>query len=163
MREPEQVTRGEGPGASFCRFSSDDFRCDFSARQSEAGFELDVAALRVVWEPPASPFDQRSLSLTRDEFAKINRRYHEALEAAPQEAIGLEGAGESHTFSTLEELRDTVQEHLRRGFRAPDWLLPSLQEEIDSGRSLAPGQPGSQEGGKREKLPSSEGTGEEKH
>ena len=132
MRKPEGAG-GSGLEASFCRFSNDDFQCDFQAYQTQAGFELHVAARRVVWEPPESPYDPHNLRLPQDDYARLNRQYHDALKAAPQEAIELEGAGQHHVFATLGDLRDAVQEHVGLGFRAPDWLLPSLQEEIEAG------------------------------
>ena len=116
---------------SFCRFSDNDFQCDFYAFESAEGFQLYVAGNRVTWEPPPSPYSPANWDLTQDEFSRISTEYHEALHAAPREWINLEGAGSSHRFDTLRELRDAIATHLRRGFRAPDWLLPRLDEELD--------------------------------
>lgn len=118
---------------SFCRFSTDDFRCDFYAYESKNGFHLYVAGNRINWDPPVSPYDPSSLELSQEEFGRVSREYHEALERAPREPIGLEGAGGDHLLGTLRELRDMIGEHMRRGFRAPGWLLPSLDEELALG------------------------------
>ena len=115
---------------SYCRFSTDDFRCDFYAYESEDGFHLDVAGSRTDWEPPPSPYDPASWDLDEEEFTRIAAEYHEALQAAPRECINLEGAGQHHRFDTLSEMRDMIEDHVRRGFRAPGWLLPSLDDEL---------------------------------
>ena len=115
---------------AFCRFSDDNFRCGFYAYESSAGFELHVAGSRISRDPPASPCDPGSLNLTSEEFSRISREYHRQLEQAERVPIELEGAGLSHRFGTLEELRDACAEHIERGFTAPGWLLPMLDREI---------------------------------
>ncbi len=115
---------------SYCRFSCDNFRCDFYAYESKAGFQLHVAASRVEWEPPTSPYTLESLHLTQEEFKQVSAQYHQALMAAPRTYINLPGAGESHQFDTLRELRSAIQEHIALGFLAPDWLIQEIDQEI---------------------------------
>ena len=115
---------------SYCRFSTDNFRCDLYAYGSHDGYHLHVAGNRVVWDPPPSPYRPESLQLPTEEFNRINREYHQTLLKAPREFIDLEGAGGHHVFATLRELRDSIADHLQRGFQAPAWLLPSIDEEI---------------------------------
>ena len=116
---------------SYCRFSTDDFRCDFYAYEADDGYHLHVAGSRVVWDPLPSPQDPESLLLPAEEFDRISEKYHQALLKAPREFIDLEGAGGYHVFANLRELRDSIADHLQRGFQAPEWLLPSIDEEME--------------------------------
>ena len=116
---------------SYCRFSTEDFRCDFYAYEADDGYHLHVAGNRVVWDPPQSPYDPENRYLPADEFNRINRGYHESLRKAPREPIELEGAGGYHVFTTLRELRDSIADHVQRGFQAPEWLLPSIDEQME--------------------------------
>ena len=119
---------------SFCRFSDDDFRCNFYAYgDSAGGYVLHVAASRVNWEPPErNPYrlDETS-DMTEDEFRAVHVEYHRRLEDSPRSKIDLPGAGETFRFDTLREMRDRMKEFMDLGFRAPDWLLPSLEGEIE--------------------------------
>ena len=115
---------------SYCRFSDDDFFCDFYAYESADGFMLHVAASRIDWDPPESPYTLKSLDLSSQEFKQVSDRYHQALQEAPRQPISLPGAGGSHRFDTLQELRESIREHLELGFQAPGWLLSSLDEEL---------------------------------
>lgn len=117
---------------SFCRFSSDDFKCDFYAYESVDGYHLHVAGNRPDWKPPRSPYSQGSPELPQEEYNRASREYHEALMSAPRTFIDLEGAGEHHVFGTLWELRESIANHVQRGFRAPESLLPNLDKELGS-------------------------------
>jgi len=115
---------------SYCRFSSNDFRCDFYAYGSTNGYDLHIACQRVIWEPPPSPYAMEFLDLPHDEWSKIYKTYFDAFDAAPHEDIELDGAGDYVIYNTLQEMRDGIAEYIERGFQAPDWLLPMLDEEI---------------------------------
>ena len=120
---------------SYCRFSDDDFRCELYAYQSVSGrYLLHLAASRIRWEPHRpSPYDPGNWDLPPEEFARVHQEYHQALENAPRLPIDLPGAGETLQLDTLEELQDAIREHVGQGFQAPDWLIPSIKEEIQEG------------------------------
>ena len=128
---PKNETQEKGV-MSFCRFSSEDFKCDFYAYESVDGYHLHVAGNRHDRELPQSPYSRESPDLPKEEYNRASREYHEALMSAPRISIDLEGAGEHHVFGTLRELRESIAEHVQRGFRAPEWLLPSLDEQMES-------------------------------
>ena len=117
---------------SYCRFSDDNFRCDFYAYADRQGYTLHVAGSRMLNDLPPSPLTLESLKLPSEEWEELNREWREALETAASEDINLPGAGGYHRLKTLEELRDMIVDLTGRGFRAPEWLLPSLQEEIEA-------------------------------
>ena len=124
---------------SFCRFSDNNFQCDFYAYESNAGFQLHLAASRVQWDPPENPYDLRSLERPPEVFQELVRNYHEQLTQAPRTTISLQDAGESFRFDSLGELRDALAGYIELGFQAPDWLLPSIDEELNEELNQDPG------------------------
>ena len=115
---------------SYCRWSSDDFRCDLYIYESAAGFVIHVAANRVEWDPPTSPYKLEKLQLPHEKWRVIYDVYQKALEAAPRHPIGLPYDGESFSHLDLTDLRDWVKELLAVGYRAPDWLLSNIEENL---------------------------------
>ena len=55
---------------SYCRFSTDDFRCDFYAYEARDGYHLHVPGSRVMWDPPQSPYRPESLQRPEEELAE---------------------------------------------------------------------------------------------
>ena len=58
---------------SYCRWSSDDFRCDLYIYESAAGFVIHVAANRVEWDPPTSPYKLEKLQLPHEKARHLRR------------------------------------------------------------------------------------------
>ena len=116
---------------SYCRFSDDNFRSDFYAYEDARGYTLHVAASRLLGNLPPSPYKLENLeTLSQEEWEKTAREHRLALGKTPSEDIPLPGAGRSHHFATLRELRDKVRDLTDLGFHAPHWLLPQLEEEM---------------------------------
>ena len=115
---------------SFCRFSDDDHRCDFYAYESAHGFELYLAKTRVDWEPLPSALSPEALELPPQEWAARHAAYMEALNNAPRHPINHPEAGGHFIYQSLPELRGKIAELSQQGFITPDWLLPSLDQEI---------------------------------
>lgn len=115
---------------SFCRFSSDDYRCDFYAYESAEGYELYIARNRVLWDPTPSAMTKEALQLPAAEWAELHRAYMDALNAATRENIAHPSAGGHFLFESLQQLRDKIAELSEEGFHAPAWLLPELDLEI---------------------------------
>ena len=113
---------------SFCRFSSEDFRCDFYAFESERGYELYIAASRIIWDPPPNPL--KNLHLEHDAWGELYHRYHEALDAAPREPVRHPAAGSHAVLPSLAGLRDRIALLTGQGLTAPPWLLPELNALI---------------------------------
>ena len=128
---------------SFCRFSTDNYRCDLYAYESAHGFELHVAAQRVHWDPPQSPLSLEALNLPHEEWLALYARYHDALREAPRSSIIHPDAGGHHLLGSLQQLRDKIEQLISEGLHAPDWLLPELDELIleDAPAARNPGAP----------------------
>jgi hypothetical protein len=111
---------------SYCRWSSDDYRCDLYVYEDESGgFTVHVAGNRVPDETPRCT----AKWLSPEWFAQ-----HQAqmafLETAERTPIGLSRDGESFTVPTLEDLRALVLDLRREGYRFPDALLHVIDDEI---------------------------------
>ncbi len=115
---------------SYCRWSDDDFRCDFYAYGDRDGYRLHLAGVRTVWDPPPSPYDLKVIRTEPGEFRQVYRQYHQALERAERIPIKHPLAGQMLQFNTLEEMRAKMAELLAEGFRAPDWVLERIDDEI---------------------------------
>ena len=115
---------------SFCRFSSDDFQCDFYAYESNSGYELYVAARRAEWDPPLSPFTPEAIQLPFSEWKQAHEDYFKKLREAPRLEIRHPAAGSHQIFPSLQALRDRIAELASEGLRAPEWLIPELDAEI---------------------------------
>ena len=115
----------------FCRFSDNNFQCEFYAYESLLGYELHVGVARVIWDPPCNPYNLNNiLNTPAEEWKKMAQDYRAALAEAGWQNIDLPEAGGKYRFDTLEELREGIAGLMEKGFQAPDWLLPSLDEEI---------------------------------
>ena len=122
---------------SYCRFSTDDFHCDFYAFESKSGYELYIAGHRVEWTPPTSPISLEALNLPSAEWTTLLQDYFDQLSQTPRVAIDHQAAGDHRIFPSLPEMRDTIAQLLSEGFRAPDWLLPELDAEISQDAAAA--------------------------
>jgi hypothetical protein len=113
---------------SYCRWSSDDFRCDVYAYESDAGFIVHVARSRYVGDIPRVPF---ILDTPNDEWMKAYNAQHKFLETAKQKNIGKEYDGETFQYDTLAELYRGLRNIKAKGYRIPEWVFIAVIEEID--------------------------------
>jgi hypothetical protein len=115
---------------SFCRWSSDDFRCDIYAYESEAGFIVHVASSRYLGDIPRVPF---ILDVSNEEFIKAYNAQHEFLKTAKQQKIGLEHDGETFQYDSLPEMLGGLRDLKNKGYRIPDWTFKEILREITEG------------------------------
>lgn len=109
---------------SYCRWSSDDFACDLYCYESSNGFETHVADNRVVGEVP------KQLNWDAPDFMASHKAQMVFMRDAEREPIGLPLDGESFTDSTLEDFRARLTELRTIGYRFPDSVLVTVDEEI---------------------------------
>lgn len=117
---------------SYCRWSSDSFRCDVYVYESEQGFETHVARTRVIL--PANVVAPSVLSLvdgtlSPEQFCAANNAFHEALDAAPKVAIEHPEAGASFVHDTPGECADNLSRLAVEGFRIPAGVIDALRAE----------------------------------
>ena len=120
---------------AYCRWSSDSFRCDlYIYHHIRGGLAIHVAASRHVLPDEVRSPDLRELTAndSKEHQADWRRRYeafHEALDAAPIEPIGLPHAGATFMADSGEEAVAKIAELRELGYRAPDWLESEILKE----------------------------------
>jgi hypothetical protein len=118
---------------SYCRWSTDDFRCDLYCYQDvSGGWTTHVASSRYVGE--GRPHEDWSLILKGEEDAAEFWRQHAALEAwldkAKHESIGLPYDGATFHDYTLEGFLDLLITLKEAGYCFPDHVIDDVREEI---------------------------------
>lgn len=112
---------------SYCRFSSDDHQCDVYVFESVNGFEVHVAAMRVVFKEPLPP--QVPME---DVEAFVARIHHvsKMLEQATWTPIRLSHDGASFTFDDPRDCADFLLQLKAEGYLVPQYAINALQDEI---------------------------------
>ena len=118
---------------SYCRWSSDNWRCDLYCYESVAGgFTTHVAARRIVGDIPPEP----SFGLPLDpEWGIKHRAVMDFIKAAERREIG--GAYDGETFSDPDPTSFLDRLLLLRdaGYRFPDYVLAEIRDEIREAQS----------------------------
>lgn len=113
---------------SFCRWSSDNWRCDLYCYEDVAGsFTTHVAGNRVVGEIPKEPSMTLPLSPT---FMAEHRAVMDFLDTAERAPIGLPYDGETFRDPDLSSFLDRLLELRAAGYHFPDYVLDDVRAEI---------------------------------
>jgi hypothetical protein len=116
---------------SYCRWSSDSFRCDVYAYESVyGGFELHLASNRIPDDAPR--VDDKLLYSDISKWCKQYNKLSKYMETCKHTKIDHEFSGASFTYDTLEELRDGFIKLREQGFNYPDYVLEDINEEINN-------------------------------
>jgi hypothetical protein len=111
---------------SYCRFSSDDFRCDLYVYEAGEGFVVHVANTRVLGDVPPSP---DITAVPAQEFADAVNAQIKFLGMAKRQPIGLPCDGEIYVEETLGDLYDRLIILRDMGYRFPDDVLECINDE----------------------------------
>lgn len=111
---------------SFCRFSSDNWKCDFYIYEGECGYYVGVRACKSVGD--IHPLDFSSPESLLDSYNKQMR----SLESCKRVPIDLEYAGTSHWFDEPESVIEFVEKLVNMGYHLPGGVIESLKEEINA-------------------------------
>lgn len=118
---------------SYCRWSSDDFRCDVYVYESDRGFEIHVASNRVVFAEPLP--DPVPLLLPDGSVGDVaaytarSRAVHDLIDRSAREPIGLPHDGESFCYDTPGEAAARLQALAEVGYRVPASVVATLVVE----------------------------------
>ena len=114
---------------SYCRWSSDNFKCDLYIYEGEHGYVIHVAGNKIVGEvPPLADINDV------DAFQKSYAEQSKWMDTAQRVPIGLPHDGETFEEEDLERVIVKVQELKTLGYRVPDYVLETLQEELNDGK-----------------------------
>jgi len=118
---------------SYCRWSTDNFRCDIYAYEScMGGWEIHVASHRYNEPIPEVDYDllwgsQQNIK----KFVRQRRKQSKYFKKCGSTEIGLTYDGESFNAGTLEEFRDIMIMLRNEGYRFPDYVFSDIKEEMD--------------------------------
>lgn len=120
---------------SYCRWSSDNWKCDLYCYEDVMGcFTTHVASNRVVGDPPAVVVPPHPATPEQiQQFMADHRAQMAFLEATPHAPIGLPHDGESFGDLDLLSFLDRVM-HLRDvGYHVPQFVIDDITLEIAEG------------------------------
>jgi hypothetical protein len=122
---------------SYCRWSSDDYRCDLYCYEDvHGGYTTHVASSRYDWEPPTpSPYSAEGMKALMkkpggSDWAEASKAYHDKLQAAPLTPINLPFDGQSFNDPDLISFRQRLTDLRSAGYRFPQDVLDTVDEEI---------------------------------
>ena len=125
---------------SYCRWSSDSFRCDVYVYGSDAGFITHVAGTRRVLADDAhAPSLQLLIDGKVNEWEAANKVWHQILESADSVPIDHPDAGQSFVDDTAGECADTLKRLAQQGFWVPEGVIDDLRAEQDEAPHGGPG------------------------
>lgn len=120
---------------SYCRWSTDDFKCDLYCYESNKGYSIHVAMRRSVpKEPLPAPMDLPPKGAPTEEFQAYADRFNEMLRIvgeADYEEITLPYAGETFELDTLEDFIFHLEMLKDLEYRFPDYVLEIAKEELE--------------------------------
>ena len=112
---------------SYCRWSSDDFRCDlYVYADCDGTWTTHVAKQRYAGEVPPTP-DLRTAST--DEWMEAYKKQRAYLDAAEREPITLPHAGATFKDAGPAECAATLRMLREAGYRVPDCAIAALDED----------------------------------
>jgi len=119
---------------SYCRWSSDNFKCDIYAYHSCYNvYTIHIASNKIVEELPTADYKLLLSQNSEDlkEYVKQTKIRNAAFDKATRVPIGLPFDGESYDCETLQEFYDKMIELRKVGYSFPDYLLDEIQQEMN--------------------------------
>lgn len=117
---------------SYCRWSSDDYRCDVYVYESADGFMTHVASNRVL---PCRPLPPAELNPSVMDWIARHEMVTEIISSSIHADITLDHAGETFTDATPGDCADRLEELRSIGYHVPQYAIDELREDqrlIDS-------------------------------
>jgi len=117
---------------SYCRWSSMDWTCDLYCYEDVAGgWTTHVAGRRRVGDIPSDRVnDFCEGKISGEEFMRLHQEQMRVLETLPLVDIELPHAGETFSDPSLEDFRERLVGLRSLGYRFPDHVFESIDEEI---------------------------------
>jgi hypothetical protein len=125
---------------SYCRWSTDNFKCDlYCYGDVNGGYTTWVAGNRAIGDIPKLPDWPKPGTTPPENWAQemtdAMKKQHDFLENCEREDITLPYAGECFNDPTLEAFRDRLIELRRVGYYFPFEIIDELEEEIKKEQS----------------------------
>lgn len=114
---------------SYCRWSSDNWKCDLYCYESSQRFITHVAGNRIVGDVPLLP---DILTADQGEWSRAHEKQMDFLNSAEHIKIGLPYDGETFIDKTLEDFKKRIIQLKEAGYCVPDYVIESIEEEIEA-------------------------------
>lgn len=111
---------------SYCRWSSDNYKCNIYAYESHRGYEIHVASLQIVEDIPPLP-DITKVSL--EEWSSAYHQQGKALDEATRVPIGLPSDGQSFVLEDLDAFEAWLRALREEGYHFPDYVFEVIANE----------------------------------
>lgn len=112
---------------SYCRFSSDNWKCAVYCYYSTGDFYATyVAGNRLVIDLPRLP------DLDHPRFLDIHREQMALMENAKREPIGLSRDGQSFSDPDLKSFRARLESLRDEGYNVPAFVFEDIEEDIET-------------------------------
>ena|SRR3990167_6315750 len=113
---------------SYCRWSSDNFRCDlYCYADCAGGWTTHVAGNRPVGEVPKVPCLG---SVSDSDWLSANNEQTEFLAICEHKQIGLPHDGATFNDATIQEFLERLLALRAAGYQFPDYVLADVREEM---------------------------------
>jgi len=111
---------------SYCRWSSDNWKCDIYAYEHYQGwYQIHIAGNRIIGEVPEYSFTDPTEKMMAD-----YKKQTDFMENAKREPIGLPHDGDSFQEPDLESFKQRLLELREIGYKFPDYVLETIDEEM---------------------------------
>jgi hypothetical protein len=118
---------------SYCRWSSDDFKCDLYIYQTAGNvYQIHVAGSHIAHIESIPPLPD--IRIYPEEYMEAYKKQSEFLEHAQYIPLNLPHAGKSFVEPTLQSLKTRLLELRNIGYRFPESVFERIEEEIKDGR-----------------------------
>lgn len=118
---------------SYCRWSSDNFKCDlYCYKDNNNNYITHVANNRIVGNIPEVP---SILKVTTLVFTNATRAQNAFLKTAKHEPIGLPHDGKDFKNTTLKEFLARIRLLKAIGYKVPAYVLINIKDEITNGKT----------------------------
>lgn len=109
---------------SYCRWSSDAFKCDvYCYEHFDGGFQIHVAGKRPEGHITAIDWS------TPERLKETYEQQRIDMDAAPLKPIGLKYDGQSFHLADAEECLEMMRHLKETGYNVPDYAIEALAEE----------------------------------
>lgn len=123
---------------SYCRFSSDNWKCDIYMYEGNCGWTIHVATKKPIGDvPPLLPMP--GVNHTREELNAFIESWHTQqrwLETCKYKSIELPSDGESFYNLPLDEAYEKLIELKGEGYWIPDDVLVAVKEELEENNNV---------------------------
>ena len=125
---------------SYCRWSSDGYRCDVYAYEHVDGyFSVNVAGRKRVFPDdfPTDPWmDFFAQKIDSETFTKRYREYHDLMDALPFQDLTIPSVGKCFEEPDLESFLARMKALKDEGAHIPDGVIEGIEEELAEENTL---------------------------